>query len=185
MVTITTTHFGQQLGLCSEAEVLCNDKLIGVYDFTDEGSMGKDTDSVGHGSHVTSTAAGNRISTTLEGETVQIQGVAPRANIVAYKVCDETGCSVADFTAGLEQALTDGVDVVNFSIGGGLSSPWNSYATLFLDLRNAGIFAATSTGNNPPSPTPENPATAPWVLGVAAATHTRLTGRQTRRSFRR
>jgi subtilisin family serine protease len=35
---------GEQLGLCSDSEVLCSDKIIGVYDFTDEGSKGKDTD---------------------------------------------------------------------------------------------------------------------------------------------
>ncbi len=179
--------FGQQLGLCSEPEVLCNDKLIGVYDFTDEGSMGKDTAS--HGSHVSSIAAGNRINVTLAGETVPMQGVAPRANIVAYKVCreddpdtedeDETACTSVDIIEGLEQALTDGVDVVNFSIGSesGAFSPWNNYDELFLDLRNAGIFAATSGGNRGPVPASvSNPAVAPWLLGVAAATHTRLPG---------
>ncbi|MCH7507863.1 MAG: S8 family serine peptidase, partial [Proteobacteria bacterium] len=177
--------FGQQLGLCSETEVLCNDKLIGVYDFTDEGSMGKDT--VFHGSLVASIAAGNRFNVTLEGESTTMQGVAPRANIVAYKICreddpdtpdeDEEGCEVVDIIEGLEQALTDGVDVVNLSIGGGSFSPWNFYDTLFLDLRNAGIFAATSAGNGGPTPASvTNPGLAPWLLGVAAATHTRLTG---------
>ena len=67
--------------------------------------------------------------------------------------------------------------MVNLSVGGGSSSPWNTYARLFLDLRNAGIFAATSAGNGGPAPASvTNPALAPWLLGVAAATHTRLTG---------
>ncbi|MCH8228263.1 MAG: S8 family serine peptidase [Proteobacteria bacterium] len=177
--------FGQQLGLCSETEVLCNDKLIGVYDFTDEGSMGKDT--VFHGSLVASIAAGNRFNVTLEGVITPMQGVAPRANIVAYKVCreddpdtpdeDEEGCASVDIIEGLEQALTDGVDVVNLSIGGGSFSPWNPYDKLFLDLRNAGIFAATSAGNEgPAAASATNPALAPWLLGVASATHTRLIG---------
>jgi subtilisin family serine protease len=177
--------FGQQLGLCSEAEVLCNDKIIGVYDFTDEGSMGKDTSF--HGSLVASVAAGNRVSVTLEGTATQIQGVAPRANIIAYKVCreddpdtedDEDGCSTVLMAQALEQALTDGVDVVNMSLGGGSSSPWNNpLATMFLNLRNAGIFAATSAGNSGPSAASvTDPGPAPWLLAVAAATHTRLTG---------
>ncbi len=90
---------------------------------------------------------------------------------------DEEGCESVDIIEGLEQALTDGVDVVNLSIGGGTTSPWNTYAILFLDLRNAGIFAATSAGNGGPAPaSATNPALAPWLLGVAAATHTRLTG---------
>ena len=179
--------FGQQLGLCSEAEVLCSDKIIGVYDFTDEGSMGKDTSF--HGSHVASIAAGNRIDANVVGEISPMQGVAPRANIVSYKVCreddpetedeDETGCSSVDIIEGLEQALTDGVDVVNFSIGSesGAIDPWSSYDRLFLDMRNAGIFAVTSAGNSGPAPaSASNPAVAPWLMGVAAATHTRLAG---------
>jgi subtilisin family serine protease len=175
---------GQQLGLCNEAEVLCNDKLIGVYDYTNEGSMGKDT--VFHGSLVSSIAAGNRVNGTFEGVPVDMQGVAPRANIISYKVCqqddpnteeDEDGCASLAIAEALEQALTDGVDVVNLSVGGGSSNPWHTYATLFLDLRNAGIFAATSAGNSGPEPeTATNPALAPWLLGVAAATHTRFTG---------
>jgi subtilisin family serine protease len=111
-----------------------------------------------------------------------MEGMAPRANIVSYKVCreddpdtpeDENGCGTAEIVAGLEQALTDGVDVVNFSVGGGSEDPWNTYALLFLELRNAGIFAATSAGNDGPA---TNPGLAPWLLGVAAATHSRVTG---------
>ena len=176
---------GQQLGLCGDAEVLCNDKLIGVYDFTDEGSQGKGTNF--HGSHVASTAAGNPVSVTIEGSPSVIQGVAPRANIVSYKVCrqddptttneDEEGCSSVDIIEGLEQALLDQVDVVNFSIGGDVSSPWNTYARLFIDLHEVGVFSATSAGNGgPAAASGTNPALAPWMLGVAASTHTRITG---------
>ncbi len=176
---------GEQLGLCSDTEVLCNDKIIGVYDFTDEGSKGKDT--AAHGSLVGSIVAGNRISATLEGQSTTLQGVAPHANLISYKVCreddpdtpdvDEEGCGAADIVKGLEQALTDGVDVVNLSIGGGSANPWSTYATSLLDMRNAGIFAVTSAGNSGPAPASvTNPALAPWLLGVAAATHTRLTG---------
>ncbi len=179
--------FGEQLGLCSDSEVLCSNKLIGVYDFTDEGSKGKGTHF--HGSHVASIAAGNQINITLEGVPTQMSGIAPHANIVSYKVCreddpetpdeDEEGCPSVDIIEGLEQALIDGVDVVNLSLGGGTSSPWSSlnYAELFLDLRNAGIFAATSASNGGPVPgSVLNPGLAPWLLSVAAATHSRLTG---------
>jgi len=181
---------GGQLGLCSDPEVLCNNKLIGVYDFTEEGSKGKDTDF--HGSHVASTAAGNPRNETVQGETSKISGVAPRANLVTYKVCqlddpetpdeDEEGCYGVDIVEGLEQALTDGVDVVNFSLGSNSSAsdPWGGgrYDRLFLDLQNAGIFAATSAGNidAPLAATVSNPAVAPWLMSVAAATHSRTSG---------
>jgi subtilisin family serine protease len=180
-----TNPFGNQLGECSKPEVPCNDKLIGVYDFTDEGSMGKGTHF--HGSLVASVAAGNRLNVVIEGVNTQLQGVAPRANIISYKACreddpateevDEEGCPSTDIISGLEQALTDGVDVVNMSLGGGQFSPWSTYDMLFLDLRNAGVFTATSAGNNGPDPSSgTNPGLAPWVLAVAAASHTRLTG---------
>jgi hypothetical protein len=176
---------GVQLGLCSDADVLCNDKLIGVYDFTDEGSKGKDTHF--HGSHVASIAVGNPVAVTIEGKPSVMRGVAPRANFISYKVCreddpdtiddDEEGCDSADIIEGLEQALIDGVDVLNFSIGGSLSNPWARYTTLFLDLYEEGILAVTSGGNEGPAPASgTSPGVAPWLLSAAAATHTRVTG---------
>ncbi|MFC1797397.1 S8 family serine peptidase, partial [Pseudomonadota bacterium] len=175
---------GGQLGLCSDPEVLCNDKLIGVYDYTDEGSKGKDTHF--HGSHVASIAVGNPRNTTIGGQPTRISGVAPRANLVSYKVCrqddpatpdeDEENCESIHIIAALEQALDD-VDVVNVSLGGGTSSPWGGSPRLYLDLRNAGIFAATSASNDGPSPgSAKNPGLAPWLLSVAAATHSRTDG---------
>ena len=52
--------WGEERGLCSDPDVLCNDKLVGVYEFvvddpateeTEEPNNGKDN--AGHGSHVT------------------------------------------------------------------------------------------------------------------------------------
>ncbi len=87
-----------ELGLCTDpvSGAQCNDKLIGVYDFVmddpdtedvvEENTNGKDNS--GHGSHVASTAAGNPVNTFLDGSVnVTISGVAPRANIIAYRVC--------------------------------------------------------------------------------------------------
>ena len=83
-----------QLGLCSNAEVLCNDKLVGVYDFveddpgtveTEENTNGKDN--AGHGSHVGSIAVGNPLNVTLNSIPTVIGGVAPNANLVSYRVC--------------------------------------------------------------------------------------------------
>lgn len=180
-----TNPFGQHLGLCSDAQVQCNDKLIGIYDFTDEGSKGKGTNF--HGSWTASIAAGNRINATVHGEPTQMSGIAPRANIISYKVCveddpdtpdeDEGGCESNGISQALEQALSDGVDVVNLSIGGGSSNPWNTYSRLFLDLMNAGIFSATSASNDGPAPASvKNPGLAPWLLAVAATTHSRTSG---------
>lgn len=190
-----TNPKGTQLGECSNPAVLCNDKLIGVYDFTDEGSNGKDTD--GHGSHTASTAVGNPVVVSLNVPGVPdpidltVSGVAPRANLITYKACtiddpetpdtDEAGCGGAAIIASLEQALEDGVDAVNYSIGGPAFDPWVGVddefgspdpAELFLNMAEAGVFVATSAGNEGPAAgSISYPANAPWVASVGNASH--------------
>jgi len=184
--------YGSQLGLCSEAEVACNDKLVGVYDFveddpatdeTEEHNNGKDN--AGHGSHVISIMAGNPRNVTLNGIPAEIGGVARNANIVSYRVCfiaeasdpDDDGCQSSAILSAVDQAISDAVDVLNYSIGTDAHDPWimgtTTYA--FLNARAAGIFVATSTGNaGPNSATIGAPANAPWITAVGSATHDRV-----------
>jgi len=184
--------YGKQLGLCSKPEVLCNDKLVGVYDFveddpgTDEVEESNDgKDNSGHGSHVSSIAAGNPLSVTLNDVPTLMGGVAPNANIVSYRVCfigdasdsSDDGCQTSAIYSAIEQAIIDQVDVVNYSIGTDLDDPWRagSIALAFLNLRAAGIFVATSAGNaGPNSATIGSPAIAPWMVAVGNATHDRV-----------
>lgn len=174
------------LGECSKPQVTCNNKLVGVYDFTTEGTFGKDPDGDGHGTHVASTAAGNAdsFSLTRTGDyRFNTSGVAPNAHIISYKVCyndhptddelDET-CVGSAIGEALEQAVIDQVDVVNYSIGGGAGNPW-SRAGAFLPLWQNDIAFVTSAGNSGPEPESiSNPANAPWVMTVGNSTHDRL-----------
>ncbi len=174
------------LGECSRPEVLCNNKLVGVYDFAAEGTLGKDPDQDGHGTHVAATAAGNPASFTL-GRTgshrYNTSGVAPNAQIISYKVCysdhptDEDlddSCVGSAIGEALEQAVIDQVDVVNYSIGGSAGNPWNA-AAAFLPLWENDIAFVTSAGNSGPDlETVGNPANAPWVMTVGNSTHDRL-----------
>ncbi len=189
-----TNPRGTQLGLCSDPEVLCNDKLIGVYDFTDEGTKGRDPN--GHGSHVASIAAGNVLSFGITFPGVpqivfNIAGVANHANLTAYKICKNPAdgglpvCAFDDIVAGLEQAMMDDVDVVNLSIGGaavfdpwnGLQDPFTTDTELLLQMRTQGIVAASSAGNSgPQAGSVSLPATAPWVIAAGNITHNRLLG---------
>ncbi|QOC21370.1 S8 family serine peptidase [Wenzhouxiangella sp. AB-CW3] len=179
---------GGQLGECSSEEVRCNDKLIGVWDFTEEGTRGRDPDGEGHGTHVASIAAGNPWNFSLDGTdgTFSTSGVAPRANIVSYKVCysedyddeDVAGrCSGSAITQALEQVVEDGVDVVNYSIGSDDAlEPWQNLRA-FLNIRAAGIMFVTSAGNNGPGTgTLTSPANAPWTLAVGSTSHGRRLG---------
>jgi subtilisin family serine protease len=186
---------GNYLGTCAPGEVdagRCNDKLFGGYDFVcgppanlcgqpnirEEPGFG---DTSGHGSHVASTAAGNRRDAEFRGNTVRISGVAPRGSIVAFDVCytnTATGqglCPNVSAVAAINQALADGVvDVFNYSIGGG-SQPWAEAVSLaFLSASNAGIYVAASAGNSGPGPNTLGHVE-PWVASTAAAQHGRGT----------
>jgi len=167
---------GRFFGLCDPltGTPFCNEKLIGVYDFTGTGPE----DDVGHGSHTASTTAGNVLTAELLAPTITftlpISGVAPHANIITYKGCSALGCNLAGLIAAIDQATLDMVDVINYSIGGSvLIDPWTDPDGLaFLGARRAGVFAAVSAGNEGPGPdTVGTPADAPWVTAVGASTH--------------
>lgn len=170
---------GQFFGLCEPltGAPYCNDKLIGMWDFA---TVAQPVDEHGHGSHVASTAAGNRIEMTLAAPTIDvdrtISGVAPHANIISYKACLVVGsCPLTATLGSINQAVLDGVDVINFSIGGGPANPWSSpLSEAFAGAHSAGIVVATSAGNSGPGQaTVGNPANAPWVITVGASTHHR------------
>ena len=166
---------------------LCNDKLIGTMALpVSADSVGQEDaeDWNGHGSHTASTAGGNLVPDVpfvdFEGNPTgivfdKIVGVAPRAAISAYMACGTNGCPGSDLIAAIDAATEDGVDAINYSIGGGPIDPWNDSDSLaFLGSRDAGIFVATSASNDGPEPgTVGSPAVSPWLTSVAAASHQR------------
>ena len=170
-------------------------KIVGAKFFVDgfgEGNIGtaaangeylspRDGDS--HGSHTASTAAGNAdVDATVSGSDFgSIAGVAPAAKVAAYKVCwsgpdpdpdvqTDDGCATLDIVAAIDQAVADGVDVINYSIGGGSASTvYSASDEAFLNAAAAGIFVSASAGNDGPGPSTLDNA-APWVTTVAAST---------------
>ncbi|NND44451.1 MAG: S8 family serine peptidase [Xanthomonadales bacterium] len=189
-----TNPLGSQKGLCSLAEVPCNDKLIGVYDYieddpqtevVEENTNGEDND--GHGSHVASIAVGNPLQADISGVLTTISGVAPNANLISHRVCyigdpddsEDDSCPGAAILEALDQVITDGVDVVNYSLGSVTqSNPWSS--SISLATRNivaSGIFFATSAGNEgPAASTMNSPGNSPWLMTVGSASHNRFLG---------
>jgi hypothetical protein len=168
---------------------LCNNKLVGAKYYVE--GFGKQNiakkeflsarDGSGHGSHTASTAAGNAgVAVSIDGKSIgTASGMAPAASIAAYKVCWEgkpgiaAGCFNSDSVAAINDAVLDGVDVINYSIGGSSeSSVLDSVAMAFRAAANAGVFVANSAGNSGPgASTLDHPA--PWVTTVAAATFRR------------
>lgn len=174
---------GTDLGL----NFACNNKLIGAYRFMAtfdanrpkmDGEFISARDNDGHGSHTASTVAGNsNVSADALGGTLGIiSGVAPRAQIIAYKVCGSvpgtSSCFSSDSVAAVEQAIIDGVDVINFSIGGG-SDPYNDIVEqAFSVAYDNGVFVSASAGNS--GPAADTVAhRGPWTMTVAASTHDR------------
>ncbi len=132
-----------------------------------------------HGSHTASTAAGNYgVDALVNGSSLgKISGMAPRARIAVYKVCwgigDEGGCPSSDSVMAIDQAVADGVDVLNFSISGSTTSFLDPVEVAFLFAADAGVFVAASAGNNGPgaSTVAHN---SPWLTTVAAGSHDRF-----------
>jgi hypothetical protein len=164
-------------GWCASHNGFCNDKLIAAYNLLDPTADPEDLD--GHGSHTASTAGGNAHEAFFEiGGTPflrDISGVAPHANIVAYKIC-EPDCPNSAAVAAVDLAIgTDMVDVLNYSISGG-DDPWNdSVDQAFLDATAAGIFVSASAGNTGPG-LATVAHTGPWNSSTAASTHSRIYG---------
>jgi hypothetical protein len=133
----------------------------------------------GHGSHTGSTAAGNHgVQATGPASVLgAISGMAPRARIAVYKVCwgpsaAPGGCFPSDSAAAIDQATADGVDGINFSIGGTTTNFSHLVEVAFRNAAAAGIFVSTSAGNSGPTvSTVAHPS--PWAMTVANSTHSR------------
>jgi subtilisin family serine protease len=139
-------------------------------------------DGAGHGSHTAGTAAGNAgVKARAEGRRFgRISGMAPAAKIAVYKVLWEpadpefAGGSTVDIVAAINDAVADGVDVLNYSIGGGVESSAGEPELLaFEGAAEAGIFIATSASNDGPAAETVEKAV-PWMTSVAASTHTNV-----------
>jgi subtilisin family serine protease len=172
----------------------CSDKLIGARYFNagygGDAAVLEDApyelispiDVDGHGTHVASTAVGNSgVPATVGGfDFGEMSGMAPRAQLAVYKVCwgrgNDGGCSTADAVAAIDQAVADGVDVINYSISGPQGSSVDPVALAFLSAAAAGVFVATSAGNNGDNDGAGSVAhNSPWVTTVAAGNHPRST----------
>ncbi len=142
----------------ADAAFACNNKLIGArrmmatYDSLETllpGEYPSARDDSGHGTHMATTAAGNgNVPMSVVGNSLgTATGVAPRAHLAVYKICGANGCYNSDAAAAIQQAVLDGVDVINYAVTGG-SNPFSDPVSLaFLDAYNAGVFVATAAGN--------------------------------------
>ncbi|TDU91723.1 PA domain-containing protein [Kribbella voronezhensis] len=167
---------------------LCNTKLISAKYFGDawlgatppeaRADYASPRDGEGHGTHTATTAAGRAGVDVAEGgiNFGTISGVAPAAKIAVYKALWEgkdgvgSGGYTSDILAAIDQAVADGVDVINYSVGSIFESEHTDPVQLaFLSAASAGIFVSAAGGNSGPDASSLDN-TSPWVTTVGAST---------------
>lgn len=155
----------------------CNNKLIGAKYFKLDGNPDpadilSPVDVDGHGTHTSSTLAGNLVrNASLYGlATGTARGAVPSARVAMYKVCWYSfGCADMDILAAYDAAIHDGVDVISISIGGGSASFTSDCISVgAFHAMKKGIITVASAGNDGPSlgSVANN---APWIVTVAAS----------------
>ena len=173
---------GNYVGWCNPSDpnydpsLVCNDKLIGVWSYPEWSSGPEDTN--GHGTQLAGVAAGNVLNVAVTASLMRtISGAAPHANLIAYNACGYYNyCYSSEVVAAIDQAVDDGVDVLNLSFAGdSYYGVWNdAVAQALLAAREAGVFIASAAGNGGSYfGSISSPASAPWVLAVGSTTHNR------------
>lgn len=137
----------------------------------------------GHGTGVAAVAAGNAgVDARIAGQGFgHISGAAPAAGLSVYKACwtapdpSHDGCDAADTVAAIDSAVEDGVDVLNYSIGGVSPEPDDAVELAFLGAAAANVFVTASAGNDGPAAGSVQHAS-PWVTTVGANTDVAFQG---------
>ncbi|KAJ3673642.1 hypothetical protein LUZ60_005634 [Juncus effusus] len=164
------------------APSFCNRKLIGARSFSrgfhasggshPSGEFASPRDQDGHGTHTASTAAGLSVANAslLGYATGTARGMATGARVAVYKVCWMSGCLGSDILAGIDQAVSDGVDILSLSLGGG-AAPYfrDTIAVGAFGAAERGVFVSCSAGNSGPSAS-SVANSAPWIATVGAGT---------------
>lgn len=156
-------------------------------------------DSSGHGTAVAMVAAGRRVA--LPGNRI-VEGVAPRARLGIYKVSGtpaiQDGSSSQAVIAAIDDAVTDGMDILNISLGVPAEFPWRSAGrdcggsdpsivcdplavaaqSAAVDFGRVVVAAAGNSGmlgvrSSPTAGTIASPAIAPDVIAVGATVNAR------------
>jgi subtilisin family serine protease len=165
----------------------CNNKVVGARFYIDgflsrheldPGEFRSPKDVDGHGTHIATIIAGNTVDAELLGTRVaRVGGIAPRARVAIYKACwlkpgDARGtCATSDLVRAIDDAVADGVDLINYSVGS-LETDLDAPDDLaLLDALDAGVLTVVAAGNDGPDlDTIGSPSSAPWVLTTAAST---------------
>src|SRR5436309_1146492 len=135
-----------------------------------------------HATHVAGIAAGdnNTLATNTDGSKVRVSGVAPAAYLGNYKVLtiptSDFGLdgNSPEIAAGIEQAVKDGMDVINLSLGEPEVEPSRDIVVKAINAAaDAGVVPVIAAGNDFAEAgrgSVGSPGTAAKAITVAAST---------------
>lgn len=134
-------------------------------------------DHTGHGTGLAMIIAGHQVS----GPLATIQGVAPAAQLGNYRIFGSAAVSGEGSELGilhaLDDAVADGMDVINCSFGSSIAYPVDQDATVAAVNRatDAGVIVVISAGNSGPDlSTIGSPGTAASAITVGANNNDRV-----------
>jgi subtilisin family serine protease len=157
-------------------------KVVAGYDFVNHD--GDPMDDMGHGTHCAATAAGNGTYAAASGPA-PIKGVAPGAQIYAYKVLNSNGIGYTpDIVAAIEACAdpngdgdpSDHLDVCSMSLGGGGDPDDTESLAVDAATANGVVFAIAAGNGGPTAQTIGSPGTSRRAITVAAACKTAAIG---------
>lgn len=121
-----------------------------------------------HGSHVSGIVAGRDVGVS---ESAGVKGVAPEADVYAYKVLGPYGSGTTEnVIAGIEQAVVDGMDVINLSLGSSSNNQQSADSIALNNAMKAGVIAVVSAGNSGPGDaTVTDPGSSELAITVGAS----------------
>jgi subtilisin family serine protease len=134
-----------------------------------------------HATNVAGIAAGDHGTiANVQGNNVAVSGIAPEAYLGNYKVLtiptEEFGLdgNSPEIAAGIEQAVKDGMDVINLSLGEPEVEPTRDVVVQAIDdAADAGVVPVIAAGNDNTDAgrgSVGSPGTAPKAITVAAST---------------
>jgi serine protease AprX len=152
-------------------------RISGFYDFTRLDRFRQPTqpapyDDLGHGTHIA-----GLIASSGAAPGYMFQGVAPNANLVAFKVLDKNGAgSTSSVIAAIEYIVSHrkalGVQIINLSLGKPITAP-AKFDPLVQAVEQAsakGLIVVVAAGNDGPGYGSINsPANAPSAITVGVA----------------
>ncbi|WP_440602349.1 S8 family serine peptidase [Bacillus sp. GB_SG_008] len=120
-----------------------------------------------HGTHVAGTIAAQK----KNNADYAVKGVAPDVDLYAYRVLGPWGGgNTAGILAGIDKAITDGMDVINMSLGAQKNDPLYATSVATNNAMLSGVVTVVAAGNaGPNEKTLGSPGSAALGISVGAS----------------